>query len=51
MLYGPETVTPNIHLHAHLIECIQDYGPMSNFWLFSFERFYGILGDEQTIDQ
>ena len=47
-LYGPEAVTPNIHLHAHLIECVRDYGPMSNFWLFSFECFNGILGDEPT---
>lgn len=47
-LYGPTAVTPNIHLHAHLAECIADYGPMSSFWLFSFERFNGILGDEPT---
>lgn len=48
LLYGPDSVTPNIHLHAHLTECIEDYGPMSSFWLFSFERFNGILGDEPT---
>lgn len=43
-LYGPDSVTPNIHLH----DCVRDYGPMSSFWLFSFERFNGILGDEHT---
>lgn len=48
VLYGPESVTPNIHLHGHLLECIKDYGPMCNFWLFSFERFNGLLGDEPT---
>ena len=47
-LYGADSVTPNIHLHAHLVDCIRDYGPMSSFWLFSFERFNGILGDELT---
>ena len=47
-LYGPQTVTPNIHFHSHLSACIGDYGPMSTFWLFSFERFNGILGDEPT---
>ena len=47
-LYGPQAVTPNIHLHSHLTECIKDYGPMSTFWLYSFERFNGILGDEPT---
>ena len=48
LLYGADKVTPNIHLHAHLTDCIVDYGPMSSFWLFSFERFNGILGDEPT---
>lgn len=47
-IYGPDAVTPNIHLHAHLTECVNDYGPISTFWLFSFERFNGILGDEPT---
>ena len=47
-LYGCEAVTPNIHLHAHLCDCVADYGPLSSFWLFSFERFNGILGDEPT---
>ena len=47
-LYGPDSVTPNIHLHAHLVDCVRDYGPMSSFWLFSFERYNGILGDEPT---
>lgn len=47
-LYGQDVVTPNIHLHVHLADCIRDYGPMSSFWLFAFERFNGILGDEPT---
>ena len=48
ILYGSATVTPNVHLHAHLCDCISDYGPMSSFWLFSFECFNGILDDEPT---
>ena len=48
-IYGPSFVTPNIHLHAHLTNCIRDYGPMSSFWLFSFERFNGLLGNGQQI--
>lgn len=43
-LYGPNAVTPNIHLHCHLRECLLDYGPVYSFWLFSFERYNGILG-------
>ena len=48
LLYGPQAVTPNMHLHAHVADCIRDYGPMSSFWVFSFERFNGILGEEPT---
>ena len=49
LIYGPHAVTPNIHLHTHLVECVRDYGPMSSFWLFAFERFNGLLGDSQQI--
>ena len=44
-MYGQMQVTPNVHLHSHLINCVLDYGPVHNFWPFSFERFNGILGD------
>ena len=47
-LYGQLEVTPNMHLHSHLINCVLDYGPVHNFWLFSFERFNGLLGDFKT---
>ena len=45
-LYGDEVTTPNMHLHAHIRECVQDYGPVQSFWLFSFERFNGMLGKQ-----
>ena len=42
--YGKEYCTPNMHLHAHNIkDCILDFGPVSAFWAFPFERFNGIL--------
>ena len=44
-LYGKHRVTPNIHLHTHLVESILDYGPVYLFWLFSFERYNGTLGE------
>lgn len=47
-LYGKELVTPNMHLHGHLKECLLDYGPFHSFWCFSFERFNGILGSFHT---
>ena len=47
-LYGKKAVTPNMHLHCHLKECVLDYGPLHAFWCFSFERFNGILGAIQV---
>ena len=46
--YGTDTVTPNMHLHCHLANCLKDYGSIYGFWLFSFERYNGILGNYQT---
>lgn len=42
--FGQEAITPNMHLHAHLHKCLNDFGPVYAFWLFSFERENGILG-------
>ena len=47
-IYGNSRITPNMHMHAHLANCILDYGPIYSFWLFSFERYHGILGDYYT---
>ena len=47
-LYGIEKVTPNMHMHTHLVECIKDLGAVYAFWLFSFERYNGILGNYRT---
>ena len=47
-LYGKKSVTVNHHLHCHLKECIEDYGPIYSFWCFAFERFNGILGNTTT---
>ena len=33
-----------MHLHMHLKECLQDFGPVYSFWCFGFERFNGVLG-------
>ena len=43
-LYGRKEVRINMHLHCHLKECIEDYGPVYSFWCFAFERYNGILG-------
>lgn len=44
-LYGSSVVTPNMHMHCHLSQCVSDYGPIYSFWLFSFERYNGHLGN------
>ena len=47
-LYGPSTVTPNMHLHCHLKEVVNDYGSVYAFWLFAFERCNFIMGNTKT---
>ena len=42
-MYGKAIITPNMHLHCHLKQCLLDYGPVYGFWLFSFERYNGIM--------
>ena len=42
-LYGSEYCTPNMHMACHIKECMLDYGPLSSFWCFAFERFNGTL--------
>ena len=32
-------------MHGHLVDSVKDYGPVYNFWLFSFERYNGILSN------
>ena len=37
-----------MHMHCHLKSVILDFGPVYAFWLFSFERFNGILGNQPS---
>ena len=45
---GELAITPNMHLCLHLKECVENYGSIYGFWLFSFERYNGILGSYHT---
>ncbi len=47
-LYGKNNLTPNMHLAAHLTDCIRNHGPVYGFWLFAFERMNGIAGSFHT---
>ena len=47
-LYGKSIITPNMHLHCHMAECVKDYGSVYGFWCFSYERYNGILGSFPT---
>jgi hypothetical protein len=38
----------SMQMHTHLADCMLDYGPVYSFWLFSFERYNGILGNYHT---
>ena len=41
--FGAEGCTINTHVACHLRICIIDYGSVSAFWLFGFERQNGII--------
>ena len=45
-IFGKESLTPNVHLHLHLTSCMKDYGPFRSYWLFPFERYNGVLGNQ-----
>ena len=45
ILYGGDFITPNMHMHGHLMETLLDFGPMYGYWLFTFERYNGLIGD------
>ncbi|XP_022102683.1 uncharacterized protein LOC110985747 [Acanthaster planci] len=47
-LHGSLAITPNMHLHTHLKECIIDFGPVPAFWCFAYERFNGLIADIPT---
>ena len=47
-LYGKNAIMPNMHMHLHLKNTILDYGPVYSFWLFSYERYNGILEHQPT---
>lgn len=46
--HGNSAITPNMHMHGHLKEVILNYGPLQEFWCYSFERYNGILGKQPT---
>lgn len=46
--YGEEKVTPNMHYHAHLADCIRDHGPLPSIWEFAFEMFNGVVVQPST---
>ena len=37
-----------MHLHGYLSDCINDYGSVYGFWLFSYERYNGILQNNSS---
>ena len=45
---GKDACTPNMHLHLHLKQCLNDYGPTYAFWCYAFERYNGMLGNFPT---
>ena len=47
-IYSSAKITPNIHAHCHIKECILEYGGIYSMWLLGFEWYNGILGNITT---
>ena len=50
-LFGKESITPTMHMHCHLHNCIKDFGPLHGFWYYACERYNGILGSMPNINR
>ena len=48
-MYGKEIITPNMHLHAHLYECLLDYGPSHVTWLLLTKSNTILYGSIYTV--
>lgn len=44
-VYEKQLTTPNMHMACHLKDSCELFGPIYGFWLFSFERYNGIMGN------
>ena len=38
LMYGKESIVPNMHTMLHIAELVKLFGPIYAFWCFSFER-------------
>ena len=47
LLFGKAACFPNMHFACHIPSCLLRFGPAQGFWLFSFERYNGLLGVAQ----
>ena len=45
LLFGDAACVPNMHFACHIPDSLLRFGPAAGFWLFSFERYNGILGE------
>ena len=50
-IYGSTKVTPNIHAHCHIKECILDHGGVYSTWIFGFKRDNGTLAALPLIER
>ncbi|OAD66367.1 hypothetical protein PHYBLDRAFT_152439 [Phycomyces blakesleeanus NRRL 1555(-)] len=46
--FGKDFISPNMYLHLHLKETVLNFDPVYGYWLFSFERYNGVLKNYAT---
>ena len=47
-VYGPDVVTPNMHMSMHIRNDMLNYGSLYATWLFAFERCNFVMGCTKT---
>src|SRR5713101_5522290 len=47
-LYSSGIIKPNHHYVTHVSECVQNFGPLHNFWMFLYERLNKVLKSFKT---
>ena len=47
-IYGTGVIRPNHHYATHVAECVRNFGPLHDFWMFLYERLNKVLKSFKT---
>ncbi len=47
-LYGSNVIKPNHHYSTYVSKCVQNYGPLHDFWMFLYKQLNKVLKSYKT---